>query len=83
MCDHGILPTIHRQPQEETPSRTGGVNQEVLDRIQERARHFEGKGVYASSGKDSRDKGNHRQRRDERDQRRERQCDQDSHQQFR
>ena len=78
-----LTTTVHRQPLEETPSHTGGVSREALDRIQERARHFEGKGVYASSGRDSKDKGQQRQGRDDRERRRERGGDWDRHRQSR
>lgn len=53
-----------RHPLEETPTHTGGVSQQALNRIHSRARKRDSHGLYVSSSFEGRD-GGHRDRKKE------------------
>ncbi|CAG9835051.1 unnamed protein product, partial [Diabrotica balteata] len=50
-----------REPQEETPTYTGGISKEARERLRERISHNLSKGVYATTKKDSNNYENTRQ----------------------
>ena len=58
--------SVYRQAGVETPSYTGGVSQDAIERIQNRARKRDGHGLYVSSssgGKEREDR--HKRSREE------------------